>query len=99
MQIRKEEVVEKKKIGDLDGEDVYAVRTKGGFNAVIKGGSGAELLGVGSHPGIALHIAKKKKPKLRVTALTKSMEVDPATYKQFIPYWEEYTDKLRGKIK
>lgn len=97
MEIRKEEIVDRKKIGELEGSDVFAIRTKGGFNAVVKGGDSAELLGVGSHAGIALHIAKKKRPKLRVTALTKSMEDHPSVYAQFIPYWEAYTDRLLAK--
>lgn len=101
MDLRPEEVVERKKIGSLDGEDVFQIRTCGGFNAVLKGGPDAELLGMGSHPRIALFIAQKKRPALKVTHLEKGSQEDAAVFERLLPYWEavtaDYASRLKGR--
>lgn len=68
-----------KKIGELDGNPVMEVETKGGlFLVMTKNAAGKpKTLGAGSHPGVAAHIAERDFPGLKITELSKSEALEP----------------------
>lgn len=67
-----------KKIGDLDGNPVMEVETKGGlFLVMTKANGKPKTLGVGSHPAVAAHIAERDFPGLKITELSKSEALEP----------------------
>lgn len=79
-----------KKVGELDGNPVMQVSTKGGlFLLMTKSNGKPKTLGVGSHPAVAAHIAERDFPSLKLTELSKSEALDPRTLRseaaKFIP--------------
>lgn len=101
MNVSAEQVKSKKIIGKSGNQDVVELTLKGGFVMVVKmnaSGSG-EALGLGSHRGISRYIAKKKCPDLQFTELSKSEEIEPSLFMQYVPYWEKATDDLIAKQK
>lgn len=67
-----------KKIGDLEGDPVMEVETKGGlFILMTKSGGKPKTLGTGSHPAVARHIAERDFPAMKLTELSKSESLDP----------------------
>jgi hypothetical protein len=73
-----------KKIGDLKGEPVYQVETKGGlFVVMAKNSTGRpRTLGVGPHPATARHIAERDNPDLSISELSKSEPLDLSILQQ-----------------
>lgn len=65
-----------RKVGDLKGEPVFQVETKGGLFLIMSkstsAGSRPKTLGVGPHPATARHIAEKDFPEVNFTELAKS---------------------------
>jgi hypothetical protein len=80
----------KKQVGKLDGADVYEVGLIGGLHLVMKAGDKAPL-GVGPHPAVARHIAKKKNKGIVFTELTKSEDLDPKLFQDVLPRYEQLT--------
>lgn len=82
MNLDKEHIATKKKIGRLKSSDVWHIATTGGLHLVVAldaHGKGAyRTLGVGPHSGMARFIAEKAEPDLIIDSLAKS-EVLPAT--------------------
>src|SRR5271169_912200 len=74
------------------GIKVFMLKTKGGFNAVVTslGKLGVEILGVGSHPAIAKHLATMKNPDIELE-LTKSEDSDVRQFANELPYWSAET--------
>lgn len=73
-----------RKVGDLDGNAVFAAETKGGlhFIAMKKADGKTKTLGAGSHPAVARNIAEKSNPTLKITELSKSESLDPYTLRR-----------------
>lgn len=62
-----------RKIGDLKGDPVFQVETKGGLFLIMAKSTGrAKTLGAGPHPYTARHIAERDFPELNITELAKS---------------------------
>lgn len=93
----KNEIVYKKQIGTIDGDDVFEIRTKGGLHLVTAARSNkAEILGAGPHRAVARFIAKKKSANLILTELAKSSELQEEYIKHVLPEYEALTDQLRS---
>lgn len=97
MNIKPNEIADKKRIGNIGTKPVFKVSTVGGLHLVVSAGGGrdVEVLGAGSHPGIARHLARKKAPDIEFTDLAKSEDVDPRFFEDKIAEFEALTDELR----
>lgn len=96
MDIPAEQVAYKKVIGKLGNNKVFEIGLIGGLHLVIVAKNKPETLGMGSHPAVARHIARKKEPDLDLTELAKAEEVDSRCYEHLIPVYEEMTDRIRA---
>ncbi len=95
MQIQPQEIDYKEQIGTLDGHPVMEVGLKGGLHIVCSmRGPKIDYLGVGPHRAVARFLAKKRKPDLKITALSKSDWVDPSTFQHLVPQYETLTDSF-----
>ena len=85
-----------KKIGHLDGAPVFHVATLGGLHIVSVNRHGkSEVLGVGSHPGIAKHLSAKKEKSLVFTELNKSDNLAVLDFPDLLEKYEQLTDQMR----
>lgn len=90
-----------KKIGELKGDPVFQVETKGGlFLVMAKSAGKPRTLGVGPHPATARHIAEKDNPDLKLTELAKSevLDLDPALLKAQVQECLWLTRKIQSII-
>lgn len=63
----------KKRIGKLDGSDVWHLETTGGYHLVVKStGQSVQTLGCGPHRAVARYTAEKHFPSLQINELAKS---------------------------
>jgi hypothetical protein len=95
--ITSEHVAYKKKIGYLGARPVIEVATTGGLIlVVVPTADGVDTLGAGPHRAVARHIAKKRKPDLRITELTKADWMDSSCFEHLLPQWEAETARIRS---
>lgn len=86
-----------KKIGELDGSPVMQAETKGGlFLIMTKSGGKPRTLGAGSHPAVAAHIAERDFPKLKLTALAKSEQLEPQVLRHEVARFLPITRRLQS---
>lgn len=98
MQIPAEQVAYKKQIGKLGESPVWELGLKGGLHLVVAAHKGkTETLGVGPHRAVARHVAKKMKPDLNITELSKSEYFAPEHYAHLLPAAEADTRALRRR--
>lgn len=85
-----------KRIGRLNGMPVFSMTTKGGLNLIIltKSNGGSRILGAAPHIAVARFIAEQKEPELVIDELSKSENVELASYKHILPHWVGFTNKL-----
>lgn len=101
MNIDEKQLAQKpKKIGKIDGKDVFSAVLKGGYNMIVtKDGSKTETLGVGSHIAIARaaaeRIAARTSRNVEWTELSKSEWLPPQTYAHLVDKYEEETNQIR----
>ncbi len=73
LRISPDDVRERKQVGSLNGDSVFHLQTKGGYNIFAAvGKSGPTILGVGAHPAVAKFMAQKAHPNMLLTQLSKS---------------------------
>ena len=97
MDIRPQEIDSTKTIGTLDGHPVVEVATKGGYHLVCQlRGRAIEYLGNGPHRAVARFIAKKHHRGLKITELSKSEDLDPATFMHMVPRYEREREIIRN---
>ncbi len=77
-----------KKVGTLDGKDIYHAMTKGGLSFILK--KDGKLVSMGPHPCVSRHIAKKQNKDIVWTDLQKDW-VDPTHFEHVLPRYEEMT--------
>lgn len=96
MKIDDKQIKTKKKIGDLEGDPVYEIETKGGLylDVVMKKGK-SEILSTGSHRAISRHIALKDNPGLTISELSKSEQLPEEVLQMHLPEFLELTRLLR----
>ncbi len=95
MQIRPQEIDYKKEIGTLNGHRVMEIGLKGGYHIVCSvNGAKIDYLGVGPHRAVARYMAKKRKPDLHITELSKSEDVDPEHFEHQLPKFERILAQL-----
>lgn len=79
----------------LGSSPVWAMETTGGLCMVlIAKGDEVETAGLGPHRAVAMHIARKKFPKIKLIELAKGDWIDPACFQQVLPYWEGETERF-----
>lgn len=97
MQVRPEEIDYKKKIGHLGSLPVMELGLKGGYHIICSvDGPKIDYLGVGPHRAVARYMAKKRKPDIEITELSKSDWVDPALFQHQLPEYERLLDQMRA---
>lgn len=100
MQIRRQDIGTKKKIGQLDGRPVFEIACKGGYHIICSpNGPKIDYLGAGPHRAVARFIAKKSRPDMKIDDLSKSDWVDPEHFQHLVPHWENVTADLNDARK
>ncbi|WNM70335.1 hypothetical protein [Myxococcus phage Mx1] len=85
-----------KKIGEIKGDPVFEVETKGGLYFVMtKSGGKPRILGTGSHKATARHIAERDNPDLNISELSKSEALDPQTLRQEVAKFLPLTRQMQ----
>lgn len=101
MQISRQQMAAKpKKVGKLDGKDVFHLPLKGGLHMIVGAsdkGVGFETLGTGPHPAVARHIATKKHSDIQWTELNKADYVEFEHYENLLPKYEALTTAIRRR--
>ena len=100
LRISPADVRERRKVGFLEGADVYHLQTKGGYNvfaSLDKKGS-SRILGVGPHPAVARFMAQKQNPSMKLTDLCKSAwhQLDQAEIDSMLPAAEAVMSLLNS---
>ncbi len=100
MQIRPQEIDYKKEIGTLNGSRVMEIGLKGGYHIVCSvNGAKIDYLGVGPHRAVARYMAKKRKPDMQITELSKSEDVDPEHFQHQLDKFERLLARLNAAKK
>jgi hypothetical protein len=101
MQITSKEIAYKKKVGVSKGRDVYCINTIGGLYvmAAINSGGKPEILGIGNHPGLAKHSARKIDPSIVFNDLAKSEEIDLQYFGSLLDQYVALTNTVRDFCK
>jgi|WetSurMetagenome_2_1015567.scaffolds.fasta_scaffold54987_6 hypothetical protein len=100
MVIPGDEIIYRTAIGKQGDATLWAVGTCGGLHLIeARAPSGTKkILGVGSHRGVARHIAKRNNPDVEFTILEKSLELNENDFKDVLPFWELVTKKTIEKL-
>lgn len=96
MQITKEHIKSKKRIGETSDSPVFELHTTGGrvLVVVLKNGA-SKVIGAGPHRAIARHLASEIDPSLRITELSKSDDLLPfEAYCHLLPKYRELTKRF-----
>lgn len=81
-----------KKVGELDGAPVMQAETKGGFFILMTKSDGkAKTLGTGSHPAVAWSIAERDFPRVKLSELSKSEQLEPTVLRNEVKKWTPVT--------
>lgn len=91
LDIRPEDINQRKRVGRIGKHAVYHVTCKGGYNLFLTSGQGQGLpkngvLGAGPHPAVARFVAQKSFPELQITELSKSWDdLSPQEMRAMLP--------------
>jgi hypothetical protein len=98
MNISKDQLQYRKRIGHLGARSIIEVGVIGGLKIVaVQEASGKlKTLGAGSHRAIARFLAKKAEPDLEIDALEKSDEINYNDFKDLLPFWEQVSNQMRN---
>lgn len=98
MNISKDQLQYRKRIGHIGSRSVIEVGVIGGLKIVALQESSGKLktLGAGSHRAIARFLAKKAEPSMEIDELEKSDEVNPNDFKDLLPFWQTVTNNMRA---
>lgn len=92
MNIPENQILYRKLIGKTKDQNLFQIGTIGGLVLVVK--SHGEVLGVGSHPALARHIAAKREEMVEYTELSKNEIVDIQHFQHLIEKYEAETEKI-----
>lgn len=97
MLIPANQVAYRRRIGRLGGRAVYGIGAIGGLHlvAAASDSGGLEVLGAGSHPGIARHIAKKSAAEIEFDSIAKHESIDIKHFEDLVPTYEVITAQIR----
>jgi hypothetical protein len=88
-----------KKIGNLKGQPVYYLLSKGGLSLIMaKSVLGTRVLGTANHPAVARFIAKEQEPSVVFDELSKSEDLPLVTFKHLLPFYREYTKEVEVRL-
>ena len=101
MHIPAAQVSYRKRIGRAGRRSVFGIGTVGGLHIVAAAGPGGglEILGTGSHPGIAKFIAQRHAADLEFDEMAKAEALDPKYFMDLLPEYEALTAQLRAAAK
>ena len=96
MNISKDQLQYRKRIGHIGSRSVMEVGVIGGLKIVALQESNGKLktLGAGSHRAIARFLAKKAEPSMEIDELEKSDEVNINDFKDLLPFWQDVTNNM-----
>ncbi len=94
MQIPQAQIEQKKKVGKVNGRDVYHFKTRGGLHLMTMGDRG-RVIGSGSHRAVARVTAQKTEPNVVWSELSKSDHYALEELEHLIPKYTELTLELR----
>ena len=96
MNISKDQLQYRKRIGHIGSRSVIEVGVIGGLKIVALQESNGKLktLGAGSHRAIARFLAKKAEPSMEIDELEKSDEVNINDFKDLLPFWQDVTNNM-----
>ena len=96
MNIKANEIEYKKQIGTLEHDPVVEIGMKGGLHLIVAvRKSRTETLGAGPHRAVARHIARKREPKIEITELSKSDDLDLSLFAGVLAKYEDVTDQIQ----
>lgn len=96
MHLPEREISNRARVGSLKGKPVFLIQGIGGCNVIAASGGGneMEILGMGSHPGLARHTARIKNPDIQFDMLAKSQDLDPRCFTPgMVDHWLAETDR------
>lgn len=93
MNIPKEQIAEKKRIGKLGNDAVWMVSLVGGLNLCVIASPKPEIAGISPHPAVSRHIAQKKFPEMKLN-IQKSEEIPLGSFDDMIAKYEAITDAI-----
>jgi hypothetical protein len=93
MNIPRNQISYRKRIGSAGRHSLYGIGVIGGLHIVAN--DEGEILGMGSHPLMARHIAKKHASDVTFSDMAKSEAIDPRDFADLLPHWESETDRIR----
>lgn len=98
MQIPASQIRSRRRVGRSRGRAVYQIGAVGGLHLVAAHNDGGvfEILGAGSHPAVARHLARRTAPDIEFDDLQKSEAVDPRDFADVLPRYAEVTADLRA---
>jgi|ERR1039457_378599 hypothetical protein len=100
MLIPADEIVAKSVIGKLGNKTLWAVSTIGGLHLVeARSPDGSkQVIGAGSHRGVARMTAKRMHQDIEWTMLEKSQEVDERDVADVMDFWMEVVKRAQQKL-
>ena len=93
MKIPTNEIEFRKAVGKVKRKVLWHVKVRGGLH--IYALDGGEIIGAGSHRGVARHMAQQHCPDLEYTELSKSEYYSYEDFAFLIPEATEITNRLR----
>ena len=98
MNISKDQLQYRKRIGHIGSRSVIEVGVIGGLKIVALQESNGKLktLGAGSHRAIARFLAKRAEPSMEIDELEKSDEVNINDFKDLLPFWQDVTNNMKS---
>jgi hypothetical protein len=100
MIIPSDEICYKEICGKLGNKTLYKVGVIGGLHLVeLRSPDGSkQVIGAGSHPGVARMTAKRLHPDIEWTELAKSQEIDERDVSDILPFWLEVVASAQKKL-
>ena len=96
MNVPKNQIKETKKVGTLNGSDVFMMVTKGGLHIIASPQKGSiKYIGTGPHPCVAKFITEKNEPDvLWEISKAEEFQVDAKLFAPIIPDYVALTQKF-----
>lgn len=93
-----DQIVRREQVGTLDGDPVLAVSYIGGLHVVAAVRKNrTDTIAIGPHRAIAKFLAKKAKPSIVWTGLSKSDDYPYAAYAHLVPKWDAISTEARRR--
>jgi hypothetical protein len=96
--IPSKQIAYRRKIGTSGSRGIYGLGLVGGLHVVAadRAGGEMEILGMGSHPLLARHIAKRHIGHIDFNDMAKSETINVSDFADLLPYWVGETAAARA---